>query len=175
MREFPIRGQAMTTDFTSVFCEREPVKAVGYDLTRAAADLAYWELGVGPDDLDLDESHDCFATNEILSYEALRLTPEGTAARFVNVGDNTYGGRVVTNPSGGLLSKGRRLGATVSPNVPNSCCSDVQPQRIYEWKKVIPLGRAGVPEEAGAVNLFCTPESDYITGHLIVCRGGLVF
>ena len=56
--------------------------------------------------------HDCFTTNELISYEALGLTPIGTAERFVCDGDNTYGGKVVTNPSGGLLSKGHPLGAT---------------------------------------------------------------
>jgi acetyl-CoA acetyltransferase len=64
------------------------------------------------DFLDVVELHDCFTTNEILSYEGLRLTPEGSAARFISDGDNSYGGRVVTNPSGGLLSKGHPLGAT---------------------------------------------------------------
>jgi acetyl-CoA acyltransferase len=67
---------------------------------------------VGPEDIPVVELHDCFTTNEVLSYEALRLTPEGTADTFVSDGDHTYGGRVVTNPSGGLLSKGHPLGAT---------------------------------------------------------------
>jgi sterol carrier protein 2 len=58
------------------------------------------------------ELHDCFTANELISYEALRLTPEGTAEKFIADGDNTYGGQVVTNPSGGLLSKGHPLGAT---------------------------------------------------------------
>ena len=58
------------------------------------------------------ELHDCFTANELVSYEALGLTPEGTAEKFIRDGDNTYGGRVVTNPSGGLLSKGHPLGAT---------------------------------------------------------------
>jgi acetyl-CoA acetyltransferase len=107
-----IRGQAMTTDFPSTFSERDPIRAVGFDLTRAAADKVYEEAGIGPEDLDVVELHDCFTTNEILSYEGLRLTPEGGAARFISDGDNSYGGRVVTNPSGGLLSKGHPLGAT---------------------------------------------------------------
>ena len=107
-----IRGQAMTTDFGSTFAERSPIKAVGYDLTRAAVDKVYEESGIGPEDLDVVELHDCFTANEILSYEGLRLTPEGTAARFISDEDNSYGGRIVTNPSGGLLSKGHPLGAT---------------------------------------------------------------
>jgi acetyl-CoA acetyltransferase len=111
-RGVAIRGQAMVTDFASTFDERSPIKAVGYDLARAAADLVYAEAGVDPADLDLVELHDCFTANEILSYEALRLTGEGTAERFVADGDNSYGGAIVTNPSGGLLSKGHPLGAT---------------------------------------------------------------
>lgn len=58
------------------------------------------------------ELHDCFAHNELITYEGLGLTPEGTAQKFIADGDNTYGGKFVTNPSGGLLSKGHPLGAT---------------------------------------------------------------
>ena len=67
---------------------------------------------MGPRDIDVCELHDCFAHNELISYEALGLCGEGEAEGFVEAGDNTYGGRVVTNPSGGLLSKGHPLGAT---------------------------------------------------------------
>ncbi|MBC2778934.1 lipid-transfer protein [Parasphingopyxis marina] len=107
-----IRAQAMTTDTATSFDGASPIKAVGYDLTRNAADQVYERSGVGPDDLDVVELHDCFTANEILSYEGLRLTPEGSAAKFVSDNDNSYGGKVVTNPSGGLLSKGHPLGAT---------------------------------------------------------------
>ena len=107
-----IAGQALRTDTDSTFDSGDRTKIVGYDVTRAAATAAYEEAGVGPDDADVVELHDCFTTNEVLSYEALGLTPEGTAERFILDGDNTYGGRVVTNPSGGLLSKGHPLGAT---------------------------------------------------------------
>jgi acetyl-CoA acetyltransferase len=72
----------------------------------------YEVSGIGPDDVDVCELHDCFAHNELISYEALGLCPEGGAEAFVEAGDNTYGGQVVTNPSGGLLSKGHPLGAT---------------------------------------------------------------
>jgi acetyl-CoA acetyltransferase len=65
-----------------------------------------------PTDLDVIELHDCFTTMEVLTYEALGLTPEGTAEKFILDGENTYGGKVVTNPSGGLLSKGHPLGTT---------------------------------------------------------------
>ncbi len=107
-----IVAQAMATDLPSTFSEKSLVKAVGYDMTVAAARQVYEKSGIGPDEVDVVELHDCFTTNELLSYEALGLTPEGTAEKFIWDGDNTYGGRVVTNPSGGLLSKGHPLGAT---------------------------------------------------------------
>lgn len=106
-----IRGQAMTTDLPSTFTT-DLISLVGYDMTKAAARQVYESTGVGPEDIGVVELHDCFTTNEVLSYEALGLTPEGTAERFISDGDNTYGGRVVINPSGGLLSKGHPLGAT---------------------------------------------------------------
>ena len=106
-----IRAQAMTTDTPSSF-EGDPMRLVGYDMSRRAAEQVYEAAGVGPEDVPVVELHDCFTTNEVISYEALGLTPEGTAEKFVLDGDNTYGGRVVTNPSGGLLSKGHPLGAT---------------------------------------------------------------
>ena len=107
-----IRAQAMTTDTPSTFDSRSMMRLVGYDMTRAAAAQVYEAAGAGPRDVDVCELHDCFAHNELISYEALGLCGEGDAAGFVDAGDNTYGGRVVTNPSGGLLSKGHPLGAT---------------------------------------------------------------
>jgi acetyl-CoA acyltransferase len=106
-----ISAQAMTTDRPSSF-ETDMMKLVGADMARDAADQVYEAAGIGPEDIRVVELHDCFTTNELLTYEALRLTPEGTAEKFILDGDNTYGGRVVTNPSGGLLSKGHPLGAT---------------------------------------------------------------
>jgi len=106
-----IRAQAMTTDTAASF-EPDMRRVVGYDMTAAAAGQVYEAAGIGPEDIPVVELHDCFTTNELLSYEALGLTDEGTAEKFIADGDNTYGGRVVTNPSGGLLSKGHPLGAT---------------------------------------------------------------
>lgn len=106
-----IAAQAMTTDTESTF-DGDLMKLVGYDMTKAAAYQVYEKAGVGPEDLKVVELHDCFTANELLTYEAIGLTPEGTAEKFICDGDNTYGGRVVTNPSGGLLSKGHPLGAT---------------------------------------------------------------
>ena len=107
-----IVAQAMTTDTPATFDSRNMMQLVGFDMARAAADQVYAVSGVDPKDVKVVELHDCFATNELLTYEALRLAPEGGGEKMVNDGDNTYGGRVVTNPSGGLLSKGHPLGAT---------------------------------------------------------------
>lgn len=111
MRVF-IAAQAMTTDTPSTFGSGDMRQVVGYDMTRAAAQQVYEAAGIGPEDIDVVELHDCFTANELITYEGLGLTPEGTAEKFIIEGDNTYGGRVVTNPSGGLLSKGHPLGAT---------------------------------------------------------------
>ncbi len=107
-----IAGQAMTTDGNSSFDENDMRRLVGYDMARRAAHRVYEAAGVGPEDIAVAELHDCFTANELITYEALGFAPEGDAEKFVLDGDNTYGGRVVTNPSGGLLSKGHPLGAT---------------------------------------------------------------
>ncbi len=107
-----IKAQAMTTDKPVVFEARDMRELVGFTMARDAAQQVYEAAGVSPQDIDVVELHDCFAHNELLSYEALGLCAVGGAEKFVNDGDNTYGGKVVTNPSGGLLSKGHPLGAT---------------------------------------------------------------
>jgi len=107
-----IAAQAMTTDTAVSFEARDMMEVVGYDMARACAAQVYEASGIGPEDVKVVELHDCFAQNELVSYEALGLCPPGGAEKFVDDGDNTYGGRVVTNPSGGLLSKGHPLGAT---------------------------------------------------------------
>jgi len=107
-----IKAQAMTTDTPSTFETRDMMRLVGYDMAKAAASKVYEASGIGPDEIRVAELHDCFAQNELITYEALGLCPEGGAEAFIDAGDNTYGGRVVTNPSGGLLSKGHPLGAT---------------------------------------------------------------
>jgi acetyl-CoA acetyltransferase len=107
-----IAAQAMATDFPSSFHESSMIKMVGYDMTVAAARQVYEQAGLGPEDVQVVELHDCFSTNEVLTYEGLGLCKEGGAEKFIWDGDNTYGGKYVTNPSGGLLSKGHPLGAT---------------------------------------------------------------
>jgi sterol carrier protein 2 len=107
-----IEAQAMTTDYAEAFEGQSMMRVVGYDMTREAARQVYEAAGIGPEEIQVVELHDCFTTNELISYEALRLCPEGGAEKYIQDADNTYGGKHVVNPSGGLLSKGHPLGAT---------------------------------------------------------------
>jgi len=107
-----ILGQAMATDFESTFDEKSMIKMIGADVSKAAAQKVYEQSGVGPEQLDVVELHDCFSANELITYEALGLCEEGKGGHFVDEGAQTYGGKVVVNPSGGLISKGHPLGAT---------------------------------------------------------------
>ncbi|PNI71488.1 SCP2 isoform 13 [Pan troglodytes] len=107
-----ILAQEMMTDLPSSFEEKSIIKMVGFDMSKEAARKCYEKSGLTPNDIDVIELHDCFSTNELLTYEALGLCPEGQGATLVDRGDNTYGGKWVINPSGGLISKGHPLGAT---------------------------------------------------------------
>ena len=106
-----IVGQAMTTDFTSTF-DGSAKGLIGHDMNVQAAQRVYDQSGLGPEDFQVIELHDCFSANELLLYEALGLCGPGEAAKLIDNGDTTYGGRWVVNPSGGLISKGHPLGAT---------------------------------------------------------------
>ncbi|WP_109506591.1 lipid-transfer protein [Nocardioides speluncae] len=106
-----IVGQAMTTDFRSTF-DGTAKNLIGYDMNVQAARQVYEQSGLGADDFQVIELHDCFSANELLLYEALGLCEEGEAPKLIDAGDTTYGGRWVVNPSGGLISKGHPLGAT---------------------------------------------------------------
>ena len=107
-----IAGMGMATDEAQSFESTSMMEVVGAGLTRRASRIAYEQAGIGPQDAQLVELHDCYSSNEVLCYEALGLCSEGGAEKFVADGNNTYGGKVVTNPSGGLLSKGHPVGAT---------------------------------------------------------------
>ncbi|XP_067937880.1 sterol carrier protein 2-like [Watersipora subatra] len=107
-----ILAQEMVTDTPSTFESNSVMNIVGYDMSKMAADKVYKCSGVKPDDIDVVELHDCFSTNELITYEALGLCAPGEGGKMVDRGDNTYGGKYVVNPSGGLESKGHPLGAT---------------------------------------------------------------
>ncbi|MEV2224056.1 lipid-transfer protein [Nocardia vinacea] len=106
-----IVGQAMTTDFASTF-DNTAKNLIGYDMNVQAAQQVYRQAGLGPDDFQVIELHDCFSANELLLYEALGLCGEGEAGKLIDDNQTTYGGKWVVNPSGGLISKGHPLGAT---------------------------------------------------------------
>ncbi|MFJ9370162.1 lipid-transfer protein [Nocardia sp. NPDC101769] len=106
-----IVGQAMTTDFQSTF-DGSAKNLIGYDMNVRAAEKVYAQAGLGPEDFQVIELHDCFSANELLLYEALGLAKEGEAGHLIDSGATTYGGKWVVNPSGGLISKGHPLGAT---------------------------------------------------------------
>jgi sterol carrier protein 2 len=105
-------AQAMGTDAPSAQQSDSMINLVGYDMAKTTADLLYERAGVGPEDIDVVELHDCFASNELLSYEALGLAGENEGGRMALDGDNTHGGRYLVNPSGGLIGKGHPIGAT---------------------------------------------------------------
>jgi sterol carrier protein 2 len=107
-----IAGMAMATDTPSSFDEKSDIKLVGFDMSQAAARKAYAQSGLGPENAQVVELHDCFSANELITYEALGLAAVGKGGDLVNEGATTYGGRWVVNPSGGLISKGHPLGAT---------------------------------------------------------------
>jgi acetyl-CoA acetyltransferase len=112
-RAIEIAGQSMVTDLSSTFAEdTDCMKIVGSDMSKQAADEAYAEAGVAAEEVDVCELHDCFSANELITYEALGFAAEGEAHKLVEEEATTFGGKVVVNPSGGLISKGHPLGAT---------------------------------------------------------------
>ncbi|MFF5441232.1 beta-ketoacyl synthase N-terminal-like domain-containing protein [Streptomyces achromogenes] len=107
-----IAGQAMVTDTEESFASGSCIDVVGQPLSRAAARQAFERSGLGVEDVDVMELHDCFSVNELLTYEALGMCAPGKSGELAESGATTYGGRWVVNPSGGLISKGHPLGAT---------------------------------------------------------------
>lgn len=140
-----ILAQAMTTDRPDSLQGDNMMDVVGYGLAQRAAQGVYEAAGIGPSAVDVVELHDCFAQNEVISYEALQLCAEGEAQAFVDLGDNTYGGRVVTNPSGGLLSKGHPLGATGLAQ----CYELTQQLRGTAGERQVPGARTGLQHNLG--------------------------
>lgn len=120
-------------------------EVVGFSMARSAAQQVYEQAGVGPQDVQVVELHDCFAQNELLTYEALGLCSLGGAEKFVLDGDNTYGGKYVTNPSGGLLSKGHPLGATGLAQ----CTELVQQLRGQADRRQVPGARLALQHNLG--------------------------
>jgi len=140
-----IAGMAMATDLPSTFDDRSCIKLVGFDMARKAAIKAYEQSGLGPEDVDVIELHDCFSVNELLTYEALGLCEEGKGGELIDSGATTYGGRWVVNPSGGLISKGHPLGATGLAQ----CAELVWQLRGQAGKRQVPAAKAALQENLG--------------------------
>ena len=113
-RAVRVRASALTSD---PYTPRNLVMPDFNAVTRLAAKQAYEQAGLGPEDVNLVELHDCFATAEIVHYENLGLCADGEGGRLIDEGETALGGRVPVNVSGGLLSKGHPLGATGIANI----------------------------------------------------------
>jgi sterol carrier protein 2 len=138
-----IVAQAMATDTPATW--DNPINLVGADMTRRAAHKVYEQAGIGVEDVDVVELHDCFTTNEVITYEGLGLCAEGEATAFVDKGDNTYGGKFVVNPSGGLMSKGHPIGATGLAQ----CYELVNHLRDNAGQRQVPGARVGLQHNLG--------------------------
>ncbi len=117
-RAVKVSASVLTTDPYEEGCQVLPNVNT---LTRKAATIAYEQAGVGPNDLDLVELHDCFATAELVHYDNLMLCEEGGAADFFNSGATWRDGSTPVNVSGGLESKGHPIAATGIANVWEVC------------------------------------------------------
>lgn len=106
-----IAGQRLATDSETLY-DRSAIDLMGFHMTRKACQTAIAEAGVNVKDIKVCELHDCFSANEMITIDALELCEPGKAHEMVRRGDITYGGKMVINPSGGLISKGHPLGAT---------------------------------------------------------------
>ena len=113
-RAVKVRASVMTSD---PYTPRNLVMPDFNAVTRLAAKAAYEMAGLGPEDVNLVELHDCFATAEIVHYENLGLCEDGGGGRMIDTGETALGGRIPVNVSGGLLSKGHPLGATGIANI----------------------------------------------------------
>ncbi|XP_065739030.1 sterol carrier protein 2 [Phocoena phocoena] len=181
-----ILAQEMVTDMPSSFEEKSIIKMVGFDMSKEAARKCYEKSGLRPSDIDVIELHDCFSTNELLTYEALGLCPEGQGGKLVDRGDNTYGGKWVINPSGGLISKGHPLGATGLAQCAELCWQlrgEAGKRQVPGAKValqhnlglggavVVTLYKMGFPEAARTNQIEAAPTSSAVDGF----KASLVF
>jgi acetyl-CoA acetyltransferase len=144
-RAVEIVAQAMTTDTEESFASGSCVDVVGKPMSRAAGRTAFEQSGLGIEDVDVIELHDCFSVNELLTYEALGMCPDGAGGKLVAEGATTYGGRWVVNPSGGLIAKGHPLGATGLAQ----CAELVWQLRGEAADRQVPGARVGLAHNIG--------------------------
>tara|TARA_R110001599_G_scaffold183562_1_gene376870 strand:- start:31062 stop:32231 length:1170 start_codon:yes stop_codon:yes gene_type:complete len=138
-----IVAQAMATDTPATW--DSAINLVGADMTRRAANSVFEQAGMGVEEVDVVELHDCFTVNEVITYEGLGLCDEGQATAFVEAGDNTHGGKFVVNPSGGLMSKGHPIGATGLAQ----CYELVNQLRGTADQRQVPGARIGLQHNLG--------------------------
>lgn len=138
-----IVAQVMATDTQESW--NNAMNLAGSDMTRRAAKQVFELAEIEPDDVDVIELHDCFTPNEVLRYESLGLCEVGGATDFVARGDNTYGGKFVVNPSGGLMSKGHPIGATGL----GQCTELAWQLRGTAGDKQVPSARLGLQHNIG--------------------------
>lgn len=120
-RTVEIMASVLATDNHETFENKSMIDLIGYKLAKRAANEALSKAGITIDQVGAIELHDCFSANELLTYEALGLCKEGKGGEFIDKKDNTYGGKFVVNPSGGLTSKGHPLGATGIAQISELC------------------------------------------------------
>ncbi|XP_037683133.1 non-specific lipid-transfer protein isoform X2 [Choloepus didactylus] len=181
-----ILAQEMVTDFPSSFEEKSVIKTIGFDMSKEAARRCYEKSGLRPSDIDVIELHDCFSVNELLTYEALGLCSEGQGGKLVDRGDNTYGGKWVVNPSGGLIAKGHPLGATGLAQCAELCWQlrgEAGKRQVPGAKValqhnlgiggavVVTLYKMGFPEAARTHQIEAVPASSAVDGF----KANLVF
>ena len=140
-----IEAISLKTDTPSSFEPKSMLKMVGSDMTSAAAREVYEQSGLGPEDVQVIELHDCFTANELITYEALGLCREGEGGRLLDEDRVSYGGKWVVNPSGGLLSKGHPLGATGLAQ----CFELVEQLRGRSGKRQVEGARVGLQHNLG--------------------------
>ena len=140
-----IVAQSLVSDTEASWADA--INASGAKNTARAAKDVYEQAGIGPNEIDVVELHDCFTINEVVTCESLQLCPEGDATKFVSDGDNTYGGAVVVNPSGGLMSKGHPIGATGLAQ----CCELVWQLRGEAGARQVPDARLALQHNVGLV------------------------
>lgn len=162
-----ILAQEMMTDLSSTF-EGSYIKLIGFDISKEAARKCYEKSGLTPDDIDVIELHDCFSINELLTYEALGLCPEGQGGKLIDRGDTTYGGKWVINPSGGLISKGHPLGATGLAQCAELCWQ----LRGEAGKRQVPGAKVALQHNLGlggavVVTLYKMGFPEAVTNHKI--------
>lgn len=159
-----IIGQSMKTESADSLLheihDRSCINMVGFPMARNAADDVYRQTGLGPDDVQVIELHDCFSANELLTYEALRLCAEGEAGKLIETGQTTYGGKWVVNPSGGLISKGHPIGATGVAQ----CCELTWQLRAECGPRQVPGAKVALQHNLGlpgnvVVTMYKRPEA----------------